>query len=665
MSNLYNDPASNNSYGGIINAVREVAERQGQSLPGTYPANYKGVINAILDLGKMGLPGTDEVPPGWIPEYDEDGDIIGGNWEFYPPNGQLWFDGRQGRLFIWLDGAYYQTNGADGLTVVGDDAPTREVIGGQWYNTANNNLYLYDGNTWTIVGGAAGFSTSTLPLATLTTDTFQTTTVLPDTNTVITQENYNTWLYGALQALETEILNIDPVVPLHKGATEPTPAEDFWFDTNNMRLLVNYNGAYVPTAPPITLGDDLNQLSASFTSTNASVQTQIQELNTKHDALAAIPKNTYGITTDKNINIHSPKDVGIYIGDQDHNYSQVAVTGVNGTQVTTTLTDLTIDTSELKTGIDAITADYLTSTDKADLQAVDTNLQSQLDSLSYATPDQLAVLTNQVNTKASNSDVSTRLSVYGGHLQGDISMNGNLITGLPLPATNSGAATKLYVDTLRTDAELTYLKKSDGSIQNIAIENNDADEAGLDFSGTHSYGQRALKFKANVGENYTTFGTNDEFWEYAWEFASDEDFCWKHNGTKVVSIASDGLVASTLKVGQFQPNTADGRNAINTVDVGQTLSTHQSDIHALQVQVASFPTSTTDIYYSDSAPTENLEDGNLWFDSANLRLNVRHGGVWVFPDRVEDTQLKSALLNAVNTSTDYASLKANLISALS
>ena len=45
--------------------------------------------------------------------------------------------------FVWEDGAYYQANGADGLTVVGSDAPEREVIGGLWYNTNNNNLYLY------------------------------------------------------------------------------------------------------------------------------------------------------------------------------------------------------------------------------------------------------------------------------------------------------------------------------------------------------------------------------------------------------------------------------------------------------------------------------------------------------------------------------------------
>jgi hypothetical protein len=71
------------------------------------------------------------------------------------------------------------------------------------------------------------------------------------------------------------------------------------------------------------------------------------------------------------------------------------------------------------------------------------------------------------------------------------------------------------------------------------------------------------------------------------------------------------------------------------------------------------------IYYSDAAPvTPLLQNGDLWFDSDDLRLSVRHGGAWVFPDRVEDTALKSALYQAVSTSTDYETLKVKLLAAL-
>ena len=70
------------------------------------------------------------------------------------------------------------------------------------------------------------------------------------------------------------------------------------------------------------------------------------------------------------------------------------------------------------------------------------------------------------------------------------------------------------------------------------------------------------------------------------------------------------------------------------------------------------------IYYGDNAPTGTFVNGDMWFKSDDLRLNVRHGGAWVSPDRVEDTALKTSIYNAVNNSTDYASLKTNLLAAL-
>ena len=68
--------------------------------------------------------------------------------------------------------------------------------------------------------------------------------------------------------------------------------------------------------------------------------------------------------------------------------------------------------------------------------------------------------------------------------------------------------------------------------------------------------------------------------------------------------------------------------------------------------------------YSDTAPTGVVADGGLWFDSNNIRLNIRHQGAWIYPDRVEDTALKTALFNAVSTSTDFDTLKIKLQAAL-
>ena len=462
VSNIYNDPASNNSYAGIVDALVRVAAAQGVSLPQEYPPNIKGIIQAILALRELGDAGSGEVPPGWKPEYDDEGNIIGGEWLEYPREGQLWFDTRQGRLFIWEDGAWYQCNGADGLTVVGETAPEREVVGGMWYNTTNNNLYIYNGSSWTIIGGDAAVSTATLPLANPTTETFRNNRpYLPDTSGLFTQEGYNTWLYSALEKLEEEIEAIDPVVPLYMSELPPNSPNngDFWYDTVNLRLLVHYDGSYVPTAIPLTNDDDFTALSTTVAGNFSLHGGLINAIETEINGLKALPHHTYSITTDKNINIHAPKPVGLYVGNDDNEFTGTEIKGINGASVSTTLNTLTIDTGALSSAIQVIQNDYLTSTDKQAIDNTTDSLQTQIDMIDYVDRISFLSLENTVNQLPTVAEVNTRLSTSGGHLHGDISMNGNLITGLPTPETNSGAATKLYVDTLRADAEAAYFQK--------------------------------------------------------------------------------------------------------------------------------------------------------------------------------------------------------------
>ena len=44
-----------------------------------------------------------------------------------------------------------------------------------------------------------------------------------------------------------------------------------------------------------------------------------------------------------------------------------------------------------------------------------------------------------------------------------------------------------------------------------------------------------------------------------------------------------------------------------------------------------------DIFYGDYAPTGEMKDGNIWFDSMNLRMNVWSQGAWINPDREGDS----------------------------
>ena len=57
----------------------------------------------------------------------------------------------------------------------------------------------------------------------------------------------------------------------------------------------------------------------------------------------------------------------------------------------------------------------------------------------------------------------------------------------------------------------------------------------------------------------------------------------------------------------------------------------------------SLPTTKKEIYYGDYAPTDELENGDLWFDSMHLRLNVYSQGAWINPDRNDGKDLENRI----------------------
>ena len=92
----------------------------------------------------------------------------------------------------------------------------------------------------------------------------------------------------------------------------------------------------------------------------------------------------------------------------------------------------------------------------------------------------------------------------------------------------------------------------------------------------------AFKLRTYGGSsNYASFGTTENKWEYAWNFGSEEDFCWVHGTTgKQVSINKDGLTAKKLVLGNFLPNNDNGTVVMNKIDVGETLQAIKSALQA-------------------------------------------------------------------------------------
>ena len=101
------------NYGGVVDALVDAQLRGGDRTRNeieAYTSNFAGIIAAIQDLSVNGNANVGPTPPGWVPDGTEDGEYP----VIKPVDGDLWFDTRQGRLFVYKDDNWYQTNGADG-----------------------------------------------------------------------------------------------------------------------------------------------------------------------------------------------------------------------------------------------------------------------------------------------------------------------------------------------------------------------------------------------------------------------------------------------------------------------------------------------------------------------------------------------------------------------
>ena len=149
---LHHSPAKpkRESYGGIIGALQDQIAKSGSATK-AYPENFAGIIAAIQDLTFS----TDDSPTVIGPKPPGFEIIVGpgGEPEWIvtekPKDGTLWFDTRQGRLFVWIDSDWYQTNGGDGIPIVTPDAnpPAIDVgVPGQlWYDNSQERLYIFSG----------------------------------------------------------------------------------------------------------------------------------------------------------------------------------------------------------------------------------------------------------------------------------------------------------------------------------------------------------------------------------------------------------------------------------------------------------------------------------------------------------------------------------------
>ena len=639
--------STGSSFEGIIAAFNDLRVERGL-VPKDYEDSYGGIITAIRDLIEVHNVHSAEFPPNWELETNLGGTITGGSFSHTPSEGSLWFDKRTGRLMIWDTDAYYQTNGADGLTAVTPNQPSREVEGALWFNTSNQTLYIYYAGAWNValVSGVQG--TADLPLNSTTVTYYGTVNPLlvnvsqfsPATSSDRNQSVLNRWIIQAVRELDSAVETLDavPIAPALASAPTSAAEGDLYFNTGDLNLYV-YNtisgtAAWRHAINPTNFSDDrlkqkdgllsgtldkLNQISAFYYYENE----EAKKLGFRNDA------RQLGLSAQEVQNV-LPEVVTIAPFDREIDSKTGKFKSRSEKKYLTVdyekLSAITIEAiKELNAKVESKSNETDILKHKHDVEGSIIELESNVsNSVSYL---KQLIGDNTNNASASAAELD-KVSAWVEELREkvyildkkEIDLSGFATTSELTQSINetrdqiinlhkaaevyTDQRAELIKDSLMDLEQLATVDNVEKSIEEIKqsivdahyvcdkggdingrfkFKNADVELPSLDFSESPSDSQKAFRFKSNTAKESTVdFGTNDFFWEYAWEFSGQEDFCWKGQNGKVFSIDQDAAACSKLLIGQFSKNNEDGRVINNSIDVGERLSRYQNSFEGIR-----------------------------------------------------------------------------------
>jgi len=447
-------------FGGTIAAFNDLRVANNKAAK-RYPSNWGGLVTAIMDLADWGNADCGVYPTGWNVLTDENGTVTGGEWTSTPLDGYLWYDESSGRLMVWNDGAFYQANGADGLTLIGANAPTREVVGGTWYNTTTNTLYLCTANGWTLLASTVGVDLAGLAIDSNLTDGSGNAVNIPVGTSTANQEDYNVWLYQNLTALQTTVSTSSANIYVQDTApSSGLSIGNLWYKSSDNTLYVwdleSGSNQWLRAVPALTDDTNFTTLQSTVTTNNNTHTTAVAACNTRIDNLTYAPlaSPTFtGTVTGPTINASTALQIG-----------GVAITstaaelnildGVTATAAELNILDgVTATAAELNI-LDGVTA---TNTELNYSSGVTSNIQTQIDNIDLST---YAPLANPDFT--GTVDVAGQLNVN--------SDNGVFING-DMYIRRDSSANKNYIELTHADKHDLVIEVRDG--KSITLQTDD------------------------------------------------------------------------------------------------------------------------------------------------------------------------------------------------
>jgi len=572
---LYHKPAADNaeSYGGIVGALQDLIAKAGE-VPKAYPYNFAGIIAAIqdLDIAANEAPVTPDVkPPGGNVIIDINGQPI---WdEITPPeDGTLWFDTRQGRLFVAVDQEWWQTNGADGLAFITGDAsaPTNEPVVGQfWWDAGHSALYIFDG-FWIDVNGniestndgnstplwrlvnqdpnEALQTTMSLPLGRMgprlsSYDSITDGGILPELEPTEfnVQADLNVWFWEALLALEEFNLSQSAVIVSDTPPVEPKQG-DLWYDTTALDMSIWYvepgddvaDGQWVPSAVAYNYDKDLDVIRSMV----------LEEKTVREQQLDNIRATLVEFDNADNSKLleleQAVESLGARITREAPDLSRFATTA---------------SVASLETALREAMANTMATPD--------------IDLTPYAYREDLRNVLNNLNAAIALKADTTEVTALSNSI----------------PSVDH-LATREYVRSEVEGITTEYLPRGGGELRgSFTLVKDDYSAPVFDFSIAPHYGKDAFKFQTYLNTT-TTFGTTEDPYELAWQFGSNEDYSWIYNNNKVFSISKEGPACSTLYLADFGTNDSNGRKLLNKIDLKERLTKYQTAFQNIRQGVA-------------------------------------------------------------------------------
>ena len=532
------------SYGGIVATLKDLQVAEGKT-PKTYPNNFAGIIAALEDLQDFltegTLPDVGAPPPGWEIIDNPDGSVDG-EWQYKPQEGSLWFDTRQGRMFIFIDNDYIQTNGADGISHVGPEPPTNPpVVGQHWLDTDTGLFYVYVGRDpdtgqglWQAVvsDGDITVTTATLPLAIArTTDTavYQPTILpeLPPLENMQVQKEYNTWLMEALVSLDKAVTE-GSVTISEDPPTDNVVAGTLWYDSNTLELSIYYQDDDSAQWVPVSVGYEMQLVAGAL---EEKIDAEVRQRGVAIDNLYAT------IAEMDNVDDARVDAIETALTALTSTVNDIQIPDVSPYATINHLGDLIQRVAVLEND-EVDLSNYATS---ADLQSADLALRELISSQTYLELSDITPLIPDVSNKLEASDLDALASVY-------LPQSGGTLAGT------------------------------------FNVQKSSPDSATFDASHEWYTGTNFLKLQSYSPNNSTTtLGTTNNWWEVAWKFKGEEDFAWIHNdSTKVFSVNKEGPACSKLYMGDFRDNDSNGRSLRNKIEVGDMLRKHHQALTSIK-----------------------------------------------------------------------------------